>query len=92
VVDRAGRDHIWRTEFESVLGQTGDIVAALSAVRASDPLFAAQHVRAAAVVREVLGLSIRQLHLVAGWLAGTVADDVLYRQVLARGDARPAES
>jgi len=31
VVDRAGRDHIWRTEFESVLGQTGDIVAALSA-------------------------------------------------------------
>jgi hypothetical protein len=90
VVDPAGRDRLWRAEFESVLGRTGDIVAALSAVRASDPMFAAQQVRAAAVVRDVLGLSIRQLHLVAGWLAGNIADDLLYEQVLARRDAGPA--
>ena len=82
--DGAERDRRWRTEFEAALGRTGDVVAALGAVRETDPLFGAQHVRAGSVVRDVLGLSIRQSHYVAGWLAGAVTDDVLREQVSPR--------
>lgn len=56
---------------------SGDIVNILREARSVDSRFDSFHVRASLGVKKAFGLTMRQAHFVAGWLAGEVTDEEL---------------
>ncbi|QFU86366.1 hypothetical protein [Amycolatopsis sp. YIM 10] len=67
----------WKSALVRLRADSADIVEVLQGVRAEYPEFGAERMRASMALRESLGLPVRQLHMVVGWLEGNIDDDAL---------------
>lgn len=74
----------WSADLTSLSSQGIDVVEVLKAMRDKYPEFGTERMRMAAVLRDLFGTPVTDLHVINGWFAGNVSDDDLREKVRLR--------